>query len=106
VPFVQIFKVRVKPVSVLHPFSHLSFRLFFWFGLIRRKLTLTRTRVENALPIWCRERAFKRKLPFVETVRRMLLREVLPYLKRALTLVDVEILFVGRIGVRRFSQGA
>jgi hypothetical protein len=36
----------------------------------------------------------------------MLLREVLPYLKRALTLVDVEILFVGRIGVRRFSQGA
>ena len=102
-PFVQIFKVRVKHVFVLHSFSHLS---FFWFGLIRRKLTLTRTRVENALPIWCRERAFKRKLPFVETVRRMLLREVLPYLNRALTLVDVEILFVGRIGVRRSPQGA
>jgi len=32
---------------------------------------------------------FKRKLPFVE---RDVLREVLPYLKRTLNLVDVEIL--------------
>ncbi|KAH9990344.1 leucyl-tRNA synthetase [Russula vinacea] len=35
------------------------------------------------------ETAFKRKLPFVETD---VLREVLPYLKRTLTLVDVEVL--------------
>ena len=37
------------------------------------------------------ETAFKRKLPFVETD---VLREVLPYLKRTLTLVDVEVLSV------------
>ena len=34
---------------------------------------------------------FKRKLPFVETD---VLREVLPYLKRTLNLVDVEVLSV------------
>ena len=37
------------------------------------------------------ETAFKRKLPFVETD---VLREVLPYLKRTLNLVDVEVLSV------------
>ena len=41
---------------------------------------------------YCRaETPFKRKLPFVETD---VLREVLPYLKRTLNLVDVEVLSV------------
>ena len=59
--FVQLFKVRAKDISVPRSFSH----LIFWFGLIRCGFTWTRTHVEGALPIWRRERAFKRKLQFV-----------------------------------------
>lgn len=75
-PFVQLFKVRLSPVSL--------FTLGGWHAD-------TDTDTQKRIAESGAETAFQRTLPFSETA---VLGEILPYLKRSLNLVDAEILSV------------
>ena len=82
-PFVRLFKVHSRGQN--HPLLHTCATFYFDASTHGNVLRCLEPRRRSSCNL---------KLPFVESDALRSLREVVPYLKRALNLVDVEILSV------------